>query len=107
MLLLRHSGGLLLCAAAAAAAATSQPPPPPIAKPGWAGQMPAYFAPAYLASGLWGVRVAPSALVRPGSRPNCSSTAWGFVRLTTSCLVGGYVYNEQPGGIQMDGQAAG
>lgn len=81
------------------------PPAPPIAKVGWAGKTPANFAPAYLASGLFGVRVPPSALARPGACENCSNTLWGFNNPTTSCLVGGYVYNEPIGAT--DGQSAG
>lgn len=81
------------------------PPAPPIAKVGWAGKTPPNFSPAYIASGLFGVRVSPSALARPGACVNCSSTLWGFNKPTTSCLVGGYVYNEPVGAT--DGQCAG
>ena len=54
-------------------------------------------APAYLASGLFGVRVPPNALARPGSCPQCAPTEWSFVRPTVSCLVGGYAHTEVPG----------
>lgn len=47
--------------------------------------------------------MAPSALARPGSCANCSSTMWGFNNPTTSCLVGGFVYNEA-GENLVDGQ---
>ena len=52
------------------------------------------YAPAYLASGLFGVRVPPGALARPGSCTNCSRELWNFFAPTVSTMVGGYVYVE-------------
>ena len=52
------------------------------------------YAPAYLASGLFGVRVPPGALARPGSCANCSRELWNFFAPTVSTMVGGYVYVE-------------
>ena len=94
----------MLAAVAALAAASSTAPP--VAKVGWSGTTQPGFSPAYIASGLWGVRVPPTGLARPGSCANCSSTMWGFNNPTTSCLVGGYVYNEA-GADLVDGQHGG
>lgn len=59
--------------------------------------LPVEFSPAYIASGLWGVRVPPNALARPGScGEDCrdSFKLWHMEEPTTSALVGGYVEKE-------------
>ena len=64
---------------------------------------------AHWAGVQFGVRVPPNALARPGSCVHCSGKRWGFNDPTTSCLVGGYVYNEPVGATfnGADGQANG
>ena len=89
-------------AAAAAAAATSSPPGTssawPLPKLGWSsanGTLPNGYAPAYLASGLFGVRVPRYALggsvCKDGDPKQCTGDR------TVQCLVGGYEHQQVHG----------
>lgn len=88
---------------AAATAAAATPPPTassawPLPKLGWSsadGTLPSGYAPAYLASGLFGVRVPRYALggsvCKDGDPKQCPGDR------TVQCLVGGYEHRQIPG----------
>ena len=89
----------LACSMGAAAAELQGAGPALPGAVGWNGTLhgglPMHnYAPAYLASGLFGIRVPPGALARPGACANCSRELWNFFAPTVSTMVGGYVYLE-------------
>jgi hypothetical protein len=96
---------MFLAAALLAVDVTAGMAGPPLAPVGWNrsssfrdGVPMGNYAPAYLAGGLFGVRIPPCGIARPGSCANCASSSWHFHPPTVSTLVGGYVYTEDAKG---------